>query len=47
MQLGRIVNALLVTAHVAMAQSNDTLPVRLISWNIRYAATSREANEQP
>lgn len=47
MQLPSILSALLVTANVAMAQSNGTLPVRLISWNIRYAATSREANEQP
>lgn len=47
MQLSNILGALLVTANVAMAQTNATLPVRLISWNIRYAATSRETNEQP
>ena len=47
MQLSGIFSALLVTANVAMAQYNDTLPVRLISWNIRYAATSRETNERP
>lgn len=44
MHLGTVLIHILATAHLAIAAS---LPLRIVSFNIRYAATSRETNERP
>ncbi|KAL2021684.1 hypothetical protein VTK56DRAFT_6776 [Thermocarpiscus australiensis] len=40
-------SSLLLLAAPALAQTNTTLPIRLVTFNIRYAATSRAPNEKP